>query len=276
MTVAYDGSAFHGWQKQEPPGSEPLRTVQGVLEDALVRLLKTPREVLGLTGASRTDTGVHAEGQRAVFDAATPIPVERLHQAITSRLPEDIEVRVVEPVASDFDVIGAVTSKQYRYRLWTRPTRPLGVRHLVYPCIYELETDRMNDAAARLVGTHDLEGLANAGHGRTTTVRTVHGCHVEPGPNDELHIVVSGSGFLYNTVRILAGTLVEIGRGHFEPSRMDEILATGDRALAGPTLTPNGLCLQWIAYGESGLTPRSQDAKTPRNAISSEGVDDVA
>jgi len=105
----------------------------------------------------------------------------------------------------------------------------------------------MNDAAARIVGTHDFEGFAAAGHNRATTVRTVLACHVHREP-PELIITVQGTGFLYNMVRIIAGTLVEVGRGHFEPERVDEIRNTADRQLAGPTLPPNGLCLEWIKH----------------------------
>ncbi len=251
LTVAYDGSGFHGWQKQEPPGLEPLRTVQGELENALVQLLRQPREIIALLGASRTDTGVHAIGQACQFHATTRIPLERLHLAINARLPEDIEVHDPQIVSDDFDVIRDVESKQYRYRLFTSHRRPLGIRHLVHHAWEPMQIEPMQDAAARFVGTHDLAGFAAASHGRTTTIRTVHDCRVEPQETDagpELHIVVSGSGFLYHTVRILAGTLVDVGRGRFKPEVMDEILNTGNRRLAGPTLPPTGLCLEWIRY----------------------------
>ena len=108
----------------------------------------------------------------------------------------------------------------------------------------------MQDAAARLVGTHDVEGFAAAGHGRSSTVRTIFGCEVSRcavNP-DEVHVVIRGDGFLYNMVRIIAGTLVEVGRGRFEPGRIDEVLATANRRLAGPTLPPTGLWLEWIRY----------------------------
>ncbi len=244
LTIAYDGSGYHGWQKQEPPDKTPLRTVQGVVEDVLKRLL-TQR--IYLLGASRTDAGVHALGQIAQFDAASPIPIERMAEAINSRLPSDVEVRNVRTVPDGFDVINAVRSKQYRYRIHNSHWRPLEKRNIVWHCWFELDVERMNDAAARLVGTHDVAGLAAAGHGRQSTVRTILDCRVER-EDPEVHIVVEGDGFLYNMVRIIAGTLVEVGRGHFTPDVIDRVLASGDRAQAGPTLPPEGLWLDWIKY----------------------------
>jgi tRNA pseudouridine38-40 synthase len=253
ISIAYDGSAFHGWQKQEPPGQEPLRTVQGELEDVLVRLLGTPREQLHLMGASRTDSGVHALGQMAMFDADSSIPLERMAMAINARLPDDMEIRSCEHASDDFDVIGDVTNKQYRYRVFNAEHKPLWVRNAVYHCFNaELDPMKMNDAAQRLIGTHDIEGFSAAGHGRENTVRTIFDCmvFVDPVYSDEIHITIQGSGFLYNSVRIIAGTLVEVGRGRFTPSHIDKILETADRSIAGPTLPPQGLCLEWVSYQE--------------------------
>ncbi|MFI4862371.1 MAG: tRNA pseudouridine(38-40) synthase TruA [Phycisphaerales bacterium JB063] len=256
LTLAYDGSAFHGWQKQNPPGEEPLRTVQGELEAVLVRLLNTPTYMLGLLGASRTDSGVHALGQVAQFDAHTPIPTDRLAKAINARLPDDMEVRHAERAPVGFDCIGDVTNKQYRYRIYNADHKPLWQRNAVYHCFNAtLDPARMQDAAQRLVGTHDVEGFAAAGHGRADTVRTIYDCQcfTDPAYPHEVHITIQGSGFLYNMVRIIAGTLIEVGRGRFEPDQIDQILTTADRRLAGPTLPPQGLCLEWISYGELGV-----------------------
>lgn len=252
LVIAYDGSAFFGWQKQEPPDEEPLRTVQGELEAVLVRLLGTPKADLHLMGASRTDSGVHALGQSAMFDADCSIPLERMALAINVRLPDDMEVRSCELAPADFNVIGDVTNKQYRYRIFNADHKPLWVRNAVYH-YYKAELDpmKMNDAAQRLIGTHDIEGFAATGHGRENTVRTIYDCmvFVDPVYPDEIHMTIQGSGFLYNTVRIIAGTLVEVGRGRFAPSHIDEILKTADRRIAGPTLPPQGLCLEWVRYG---------------------------
>lgn len=227
--------------------TESVRTVAGTVEATLRRVMGCP---INLRGASRTDTGVHARGQVAMFDAADRIPIERLAMAINSRLPEDVEVVRADHAPADFDVIRDVASKQYRYRIWNADARPLEKRGFVYHCWKELDLERMSDAAGRLVGEHDFAGFAAAAHGRTTTVREIFGCEVERcarEPN-EVHVAVRGSGFLYHMVRIIAGTLIDVGRGHFEPGVIDRVLASGDRSQAGLTLPPNGLCLEWIRY----------------------------
>jgi len=248
LTLAYDGSAFHGWQKQKPieteAGARPLRTVAGVVEDALRRVMQQP---IRLMGASRTDAGVHALGQVAHFDAATRIPDDRVALAINSRLPADVEVRRADPVESTFDAIRSVESKQYRYRIHNASERPLTLRHVVHHCWTPLDVEAMRDAASRLVGRHDFAGFAAADPDRRTTVRTVHRCEVSR-VDHEVQVTVEGDGFLYHMVRILAGTLVEVGRGRFEPTRIDHMLQQADRRETGPTLPPQGLCLEWIRY----------------------------
>ena len=249
LLVAYDGSEFHGWQKQEPPDAPALRTVQGVMHDALQRLFKQP---INLVGASRTDSGVHARGQVAHFEAVSRVPVERMAMAINSRLPEDIEVRRAEAVGPGFDSIRGAVTKQYTYTIHNVDQRPLGLRHLVYHYRHPLDAGLMNDAARRLVGEYDFEGFSAAGHGRESTVRTIHRCVVER-EGGQVVITVEGNGFLWNMVRIIAGTLLEVGRGRFQPDHIDEILRTADRQLAGPTLPPQGLCLEWIKHGKAGI-----------------------
>lgn len=250
LTIAYDGSGFHGWQAQTQPadhGRRTLRTVQDTVRDALARALGQPITVVG---ASRTDTGVHALGQVAHFDAETRIPRRRLAMAINSRLPRDVEIRRAEPAAEDFDAIRDALCKQYRYRIWTASRRPLQHRHYTTHCWRPLDHAAMSEAAERLVGEHDFAGFANAGHGRQSTVRTIHHCRVERAwtPTPELHVLVSADGFLYNMVRILVGTLIEVGRGAAKPQVVDSILTTGDRTQAGPTAPPQGLCLEWIRH----------------------------
>lgn len=246
LTIAYDGTNFHGWQKQTTPEGKILRTVEGEMLSGMKRLFNQP---VTIQGASRTDSGVHALGQVAHFDIDTPIPQIRMAKVITGRLPKDIEVREAIIVDPSFDAISNAKNKQYRYRIFCSKNRPLGLRHQVYPTKFQLDVDRMNDAARRLMGTHDVEGLSAAGHGRLNTIRTIYNCNVEKR-NEEIHITVQGSGFLYNMVRIIAGTLIEVGRGQFEPQIIDTILQTADRKYAGPTLPPQGLCLEWISYDE--------------------------
>jgi tRNA pseudouridine38-40 synthase len=244
LTLAYDGTDFHGWQAQNPPGAAALRTVEAVLTEALRQSL---RQSIELRGASRTDSGVHAKGQVVAFNAACRIPLDRLASAINRWLPEDALVVGVEPVPMGFDAVRDVVDKQYRYRVYNRRQRPLFQRRFVTHCRQRLDVVPMQRAARLIEGEHDFAGFANAGHGRLTTVRTVHRCEVEPA-DDEVRIAVSGSGFLYNMVRIIAGTLVEVGRGRLGLDTVKRALDSGERRCAGPTLPAEGLCLEWIRY----------------------------
>ena len=256
LQVAYDGTAFHGWQRQIREDGSELRTVQSALQRAV---FKAVREETPVTGASRTDAGVHAVGQVAAFTASRSIDVERMSMALTSRLPEDVQVTHADVVADDFDPIKDARSKCYRYDIACgRPPAtwpPLFDRHVVFRTPFELEAALMARAATRLLGEHDFAGLAQKHHGRDNTVRTIHACTVDRIASDRIRIEVVGSGFLYNMVRIIAGTLLEAGRGRIDEARIDEILATRDRRLAGQTLHPQGLCLRWIHYGDSVLPP---------------------
>ncbi len=259
LTVAYDGTNFHGWQKQqsstvsdEPVAAEPtpeIRTVQGVLEQAI---RETVREPVRILGASRTDARVHALGQVAAFTTTREIPVDRLPQAISSRLPEDVQVRAAEIVSESFSPISDCIAKGYRYRIahdvLQRRQQPLFDRHFTFWTPYELDVVTMNDAARRLIGEHDFASFTRVAHGRDSTIRTVFNCQVEQQKAGHCYIDISGNGFLYNMVRIIAGTLVDVGRGQIEPERIAEILNANDRAAAGPTLPPEGLCLRWIKY----------------------------
>jgi tRNA pseudouridine38-40 synthase len=244
IKLAYDGWAFHGFQRQNPPGKPPLRTVQGELEATLFNVLRQPVKTIG---ASRTDARVHAAGQLVQFDAKTKIPPDRLGMVINNRLPDDMELRALHVVADNFDVIGGVESKQYRYRIFDAECRPLAIRHMVFHCTHTLDANLMHQAAQKMVGEHDFGGFAATGHGRQSTIRTVHRCEVfENRP--ELQVIVEGSGFLWNQVRIMVGTLIEIGRGQMPIEQIDRIFDTADRREAGPTLPPEGLSLEWIRH----------------------------
>jgi tRNA pseudouridine38-40 synthase len=258
MTIAYDGAAFHGWQIQRPPDGPPLRTVQGVISDAVTRVVHAP---IIVQGASRTDAGVHAKGQTAHFDADDMrVPEDRLAMAINARLDGDVEILDARVTRDDFESISDALSKQYRYRFWIGDRRPLHRRNEVYICRHDLDVDAMHQAAQLLIGERDFEAFASASHNRLSTVRTIHGatveaCEVDQSP--EVHFTVSGNGFLYNMVRICAGTLLEIGRGHWPVDRVTEILQSKDRSLAGPTIPGTGLCLEWIKYPEEGTEAQS-------------------
>jgi tRNA pseudouridine38-40 synthase len=221
------------------------------------------REPVDLLGASRTDAGVHARGQVAAF-TSTGWPPERgtepLRRAINSGLPPDVLVTSVEGVPERFEPIGDCVAKGYSYTLFASPDRPVFDRRFVHHVWTPLDAHAMNAAAARIVGEHDFAAFAKAGHGRESTVRTVFECRVvdereeQPGRQNDaggartVRIDVSGNGFLYNMVRIIAGTLVEVGRGRLTVDDVSAAIDRRERRLAGPTLPPTGLCLEWVKY----------------------------
>lgn len=270
LTVAYDGTAFHGWQRQTTASGIPLRTVQGVLQESAREVLRQPD--VDVVGASRTDAGVHALGQVAAFSAVTTIPVEKLPAALTSRLPEDVQVRDASIVHDDFDPIRDAIAKSYRFTIAHGSARrgehagrgpyqlpPLFDRHFVHFTFHELDVDAMHRAAGALVGEHDFSSFAQIHHGRTSAIRTIFDCNVSAFTVDRIAIEVTGSGFLYNMVRIIAGTLVDVGLGRKQASDVPGILAARDRRAAGPTLPPQGLCLQWVRYPDRIATSRNEN-----------------
>jgi tRNA pseudouridine38-40 synthase len=243
LTIAYDGSQYHGWQIQ--PG---FTTVQGVITEALRTLFGPHARVCG---ASRTDAGVHALGQVGLIQIDSPIPTENLVRVISDKLPDDIVIVGAEEVRMGFDVIGEVTRKLYRYTIYCGPVRP--VLHLRY-CWHissRLDVAPMDAAAKVLTGRKDFKSFASAADSRDDSVRTVFRCDVTEKAEDEnqwVYIEVEGDGFLYNMVRNIVGSLVEVGLGRWEPEKLVEVLEAKDRRAAGPIAPPNGLCLMWIEY----------------------------
>ena len=240
LVVAYDGSGYHGWQRQ----ADGIVTVQQSLEEALVRIVN---HRVVLRASSRTDTGVHATGQAANFFTNTPIPTCRLAHAVNSRLPRDIRVRKALDVPDNFDAIISARSKLYRYRICNHHDLPPQMDRYCYHYYHRCELSPMQQAAAQLVGEHDFASFATTGHGRLSTIRTLLSCEVWRR-HHELYLDIEGDGFLYNMVRNIVGTLLDIGRGHWSVERVGEILAARDRSSAGPTAPPNGLTLQWVRY----------------------------
>ncbi len=241
LVIAYNGMRYHGWQRQAPG----IDTVQGRVETAAIAVLKHP---LHVHGASRTDSGVHAEGQVAnIRTANTSIPFEGLRLAMNSRLPKDILIRSVEAVPMTFDASSSAVSKTYRYRINLGRDRLPHLAGQVYHYWQPLDIDVMRAAAQRLVGTHDFRGLANSGDRRENTVRTIFRCDLET-TDIGLDIFVHGDGFLYNMVRIIVGTLLSAGRGKFGPEHIDYLLESGDRHQAGKTISPDGLTLMQLFY----------------------------
>ena len=234
LTVAYDGTAYHGWQIQ--PNGE---TIEGILNGCLSETLGEKIEVIG---ASRTDSGVHAMGNIAVFDTDSPIPADKISYALNQRLPEDIKIQKSEEVASDFHPRHCESRKTYEYRIYCAPF-PMPVKRLYAHYTYiPMDVERMRRGASYLVGKHDFKSFCSAEAQVETTVRQVDSVEVVQ-EGQEIVIRVAGRGFLYNMVRIIAGPLMEVGRGHIAPEEVKTILEAKDRQAAGPTAPACGLTL---------------------------------
>ena len=244
LHLAFDGTAYAGWQVQ--PGQV---TVQGAVEAAVSRLCDRPVRV---HSASRTDTGVHAAHFPAHLDLPRPFPTTALLRGINALLPPDIVCRKLEPVASDFHARFAARGKVYRYRILNRPLRPLFRRPYVYWESRPLDAAAMAAAVAPLVGEHDFASFCASDADTTTTVREVVGARFH-NVDDELHLEIAGTGFLKHMVRAIAGTLLEVGRGRLPSGALTAILAARDRAAAGPTARPEGLCLVKVIYDAARL-----------------------
>ena len=234
LTVAYDGTAYHGWQVQ--PG---VVTIESKLNECLSDLLKEEIQVIG---ASRTDSGVHALGNIAVFDTNSRIPAEKISYALNQRLPEDIRIQKSEEVASDWHPRHCESRKTYEYRIY-RGEFPMPVNRLyALFTYYKLDVEKMRQAAAYLEGEHDFKSFCQTGAQVESTVRTVYSVDVLEEGRD-LVVRVSGNGFLYNMVRIIVGTLLEVGQGRRTPEDIIRILEKKDRSAAGPTAPAHGLML---------------------------------
>jgi tRNA pseudouridine38-40 synthase len=269
ITIAYRGTHYHGWQTQAmnptwtgptPPEGQGIPTIQEKLTRAVAAVVAHP---VIISGSSRTDTGVHAKGQVAHFDTdKSQIPIEALRQSINAKLPGDILVRRIEAVSDAFEAVSSTRSKRYQYLIWNQPDRPPFFHDLVWHRWQNLNLDAMTAAAKLLEGQHDFTSFARPGHGRLNTVRTIHSCTVSRrGPR--IVIGVEGSGFLWNMVRIIVGTLVEVGTGRTDPDEISQMLAAKDRKAAGPTAPAHGLYLQWIAYDDpgTGQTPVEEESE---------------
>ena len=239
MVVAYDGTNYCGWQVQ-PNGI----TIEEVLNSSLSSLLGEKIEVMG---ASRTDSGVHSLGNVAVFDTDTRMPADKIAFALNQRLPEDIVVQGSCEVPSDWHPRYQESTKTYEYRILNRtfrmPTRRLDTYFYHYP----LNVGQMSEAASYLVGTHDFASFCAANAQVKSTVRTIYSCTAQK-ENDIITIRVTGNGFLYNMVRIIAGTLIEVGAGKRRPEEINAILAAENRDAAGPTAPAQGLTMMGIEY----------------------------
>ncbi|RJP37066.1 MAG: tRNA pseudouridine(38-40) synthase TruA [Phycisphaerales bacterium] len=252
--IAYDGTDFRGWQHQ--PGQ---RTVQGVLEDVLRRVVRHPVELIG---SGRTDAGVHAAGQAASLATTEDLPADKLRWAIVSRLPPDISIDDARDVHPDFHATRDAVSKMYRYRLYAARRRAVAAaaQRYTFHVWRRLDVESMKEGARHFIGTRDFSALAGRGCVRETMVRTVLDCQVNRR-GDEVHVDVHGGGFLYKQVRNMVGTLLNVGLGLWPPHRVGEIIESRDRRTGGPTAPPHGLCLMWVVYPPHRLAPPTASAE---------------
>lgn len=239
LIVSYDGTGYCGWQLQP----EQI-TVEAVLNKELSGLLN---EDIAVIGASRTDSGVHAMGNVAVFDTETRIPSEKICMALNQRLPEDIRIQRSMEVLPGFHPRRVNSRKTYEYRILNRKIAIPMERLYSTFYHYDLDAEAMQRAADYLVGEHDFKSFCSVKTQAEETVRTIYRLQVSK-QKDVITISVTGSGFLYNMVRIIAGTLLEVGRGAVPPERIKEILEGCERSLAGPTAPAQGLTLIEIEY----------------------------
>lgn len=260
LTIAYDGSAYSGWQRQENgPG------IQAAIEDEIAEIVgrHTP-----IVGAGRTDAGVHAAGQVASLTFDHPVSCEDLQRALNARLKRDIRIRSVEEAAAGFDARRDAKAKTYRYAIWSGSAPSPFIRHVVWHVPHVLDLDRMAAAARLLIGEHDFAAFQGGGSDvRTTTRRLVHADLREINIHDDefsslpavsidttraesrlIRYEVTGTGFLRHMVRTVVGTLVEIGRNHTAVEEMTAILESKHRARAGPTAPAQGLMLWSVQY----------------------------
>ena len=239
LVVAYDGTNYCGWQIQDNG-----ITIEEVLNKKLSELLK---EDIHIIGASRTDSGVHALGNVAVFDTETRIPAEKISFALNQRLPEDIRIQSSCQVADDFHPRFCDTIKTYEYRIWNnRFPNPL-VRLYSKFVYFNIDIDKMREASKYLIGEHDFKSFCTPRTQVESTVRTVTDISFRT-EGSMIIMQIKGTGFLYNMVRIIMGTLLKCGMGMYPPEYVKEILDAKDRAKAGPKSEACGLTLVGIEY----------------------------
>ena len=244
LIVEYDGTEYAGWQRQ----SNAI-TVQEWLEKAVKKLTG---ESVCVSGASRTDAGVHALGQSAHFDTESRIPADKFSFALNTMLPPDIRVSRSEEVSMDFHSRFSGKGKRYRYLFYAAPHAGALNRRTHAHVIYPLDVEKMCAEAADLVGTHDFGAFAASGSVVKDTVRTIYRADVEKN-GSEIRLIVEGNGFLYNMVRIIAGTLIGVGSGKIEPGAFKRAIESGDRLDLGVTAPAHGLTLMEVFYDAEDL-----------------------
>ena len=239
LIIEYDGTNYYGWQKQNDKV-----TIQGTLEEAVRNLTKEENEVIG---CSRTDSGVHARGFVASFKTESTVPPHKFREAINYRLPDDIVVLSSEEVSEDFHPRYLAKGKTYEYTIYNNLVPTALNRAFSYHYKYPLDIESMKEACNFFKGTHDFKAFRSEGSSVKTTVRTIYDLNIKT-EGDFIKISVSGDGFLYNMVRIIVGTLINVGRGKTDATDIINIINKKDRTLAGDCVPPNGLILKEVYY----------------------------
>lgn len=239
LVTEYDGTRYHGWQTQ--PG---LPTIQGVFEDTAKRI---SGEDVRVIGASRTDAGVHALGQVANFWTGKDLPLDRWVRAFNGLLPADIVVRRIETAPKDFEARRSAKQKTYRYAVLNAPYPSALERHWLLHIPEPLDVAAMAEAVATLVGEHDFSAFRAADSDLPNPIRHIYEARVVAEDN-RLQFVVTGNGFLKHMIRIVVGTLLDVGRGKMTPHDFRQTLHSRDRQQAGRTAPPHGLCLMHVSY----------------------------
>ncbi|MEF9934413.1 MAG: tRNA pseudouridine(38-40) synthase TruA [Clostridium sp.] len=239
LVIEYDGSNYCGWQKQKN-----AVTVEETLEKVIIDLVK---EDIKIIGSSRTDSGVHARGQVACFKTNSSIPAFKFASAITAKLPRDIAVVSSEEVDMDFHPRFSSKGKRYSYNILNRRINAALMRNYYAHVGYELEIDKMVEACNYFIGVHDFSAFKSQGGSTLDSVREIYSLNITKN-GDYITMVVEGNGFLYNMVRIIAGTLIDVGRGRIPVNTVGDIIKSKDRALAGKTALACGLCLEEVYY----------------------------
>ncbi len=239
VIMSYRGTAYHGYQRQEN-----AVTIQETVEKSVSRVLNTPTEI---TGCSRTDAGVHANGYCFSVKTESTIPLKNFVRAVNSYLPSDISVLSCEEVPEDFHARYSCSGKEYVYLIHNSECRDPFAEDLKYHYRRKTDIDLMRRAAEYFVGTHDFSSFCSQASEKSNTVRTVHSLEIEK-EGDLLKFTVSGDGFLYNMVRIIVGTLLEVNEGKIAPEDIPEIMKRSDRKLAGKTAQAHGLYLNRVFY----------------------------
>lgn len=239
LTVSYDGTNFSGWQVQQNK-----RSVQGEIENAIFKLTG---ETVRVTGSGRTDAGVHAKSMGAHFDTQSKIPAQKFTYALNVILPEDVKILNSEQASEDFNARKSAKSKTYVYSVYqSKIEQPLLERYSV-KVLEGHDVEKMNKACKLFIGEHDFKAFSSTGSSVKTTTRTVYDFSVK-SEGERIEFSVSGNGFLYNMVRIMVGTLLEIGKGDRNEKDIEKAFTTGDRKLAGKTVKAKGLTLKCVEY----------------------------